>query len=785
MRNQNKEIKVSECFRVLKPRYVYLKLTPNYSLRNNGTNKIAKSISLLYTGLLKSIQADQAKLINFFGRDTYFYTKYSVQLQAKAMYYVYIEKERVEFYFIVPEHYLSVITEKIKNTWTNLTISQVSSIPRVSEDALSYQLLYKHEDALSLETDRRTNDLLSSNLNIINVLEEGDKVAIMYNFMPTSQFGWEAQYKNTLSKVKRRESTLKNKANLFYLVQLAFKVINETVNLLSDPFKSNEVKHRSKESSLVAETLSKLNHKVDISTSTAGKANQQILNTQIIVQSDSPNLLNRINNAKSLCQSFDSISCDNSLIPTKIKTRKIAPIESFSLVPKYNKMSTSECSNFIALPGRELLDQYTGIEKVSTQELDIPSDLQDGLISVGDVTYRGQSKKAYLSRDFEYQYLTLTIVGPTRAGKSNLIGRLSIDMIEAGECVIIFDFCGNCELSSLVSKHIPKEKSLIVDCSDYSSLQGLGYNEIRKTDDLFEQYRNAKEQASQLVTLIDTVNTQDKAMSPKMERYLLAAAIIVFISNGSIKDVFDVLQNHVLRLRFLERIPPEHLETLEEYLLTLVELDEVKDNKVIGTQYTKVSGIIDRLHKLKKNTYIELMLKKDTSQNFDLVHEMQKNQLICLKMPEVMFMTDEERDIYCTYWMTKIWLALQIRKWEIPERKDHTKVNIVIDELSQVTQTEAFLTSRLSRLAKFSAKPIISCHYINQMKTIREELRSANASYMLVSGCDSKNYQELKTELTPFTEEDLLKLKAYHSLNYIKCKSGYAKFISKLPPELK
>ena len=193
---------------------------------------------------------------------------------------------------------------------------------------------------------------------------------------------------------------------------------------------------------------------------------------------------------------------------------------------------------------------------------------------------------------------------------------------------------------------------------------------------------------------------------------------------------------------------------------------------------------MDRLHKLKKNTYIELMLKKDTSNNFDLVDEMQKNQLICLKMPEVMFMTDEERDIYCTYWMTKIWMSLQIRKWAIPDRKDLTKVNIVIDELYQVNQTEAFLTSKLSRLAKFSAKPIISCHYINQMKTIRDELRSANASYMLVSGCDSKNYQELKTELAPFTEEDLLKLKEFHSLNYIKCKSGYARFITKLPPKL-
>lgn len=785
MKNKTQEIKLSEFIQVLKPRYVYLKLTPNNSLRNSGTNKIAKTISLLYANIFKAIQAENAKVINFFGKDTLFYTKYSVQLQSKVLYYVYIEKDKVEFYFMIPDHYLSVMTEKIKDTWSNLTITQVTELPKVSDSALSYQLLYKHEDGLSLETDRRTNDLLSSNLNIINILEEGDKIAIIYNFMPVSQFGWPASYKNTLEKVKRKESTLKNKANILYIFQLIANLVSETVNLLTDPFKSNEARSRRKDNSLLTETLIKLNNRVDISTSTAGKANQSILNTQIIIQSDSPKVLNKINNAKSICQSFDTISSDNSLIPVKLKKRKIAPIESFSLVKKYNKMSTSECSNFIALPGRELLDQYKIIDKIETQELDIPEDLQSGIMNIGTVTYRGKQKKAYLSSDFEYQFLTLNIIGPSRAGKSNLIGHLTIDAITAGECVIIFDFCGNCELSNTVSKFIPKDKTLIVDCSDPTKLQGMGYNEIRKTSDVFEQYRNAKEQASQLVALIDTINTQDKSMSPKMERYLLAASLVAFISGGSVKDVFDILQNHILRSKFFDRIPEAHLENLEEYLMTLLELDEIKDGSVVGTQYSKVAGIIDRLHKLKKNTYIELMLKKDTKNNFDLVDEMQKNQLICLKMPEIMFMTDEERDIYCTYWMTKIWMSLQIRKWAIPDRKDMTKVNIVIDELYQVNQTEAFLTSKLSRLAKFSAKPIISCHYINQMKTIRDELRSANASYMLVSGCDSKNYQELKTELSPFTEEDLLKLNEFHSLNYIKCKSGYSRFITKLPPRLK
>jgi hypothetical protein len=194
-----------------------------------------------------------------------------------------------------------------------------------------------------------------------------------------------------------------------------------------------------------------------------------------------------------------------------------------------------------------------------------------------------------------------------------------------------------------------------------------------------------------------------------------------------------------------------------------------------------VEGIISRLNKLKDNPYMELMLKKDTANNINLVEEVQKNQLICIKMPETMFSTDNERDMYTTYWMTKIYLALQVRSEQIPDRSKQRKVNLVIDELYQVENTEILLKKRLSRMAKFGMKPIISAHYLNQIKHIRDELRSANASYMLISGCDKKNYDELKSELQPFTEEDLLRLPRYHSMNLIKNGNGYGRFITALP----
>jgi hypothetical protein len=150
-------------------------------------------------------------------------------------------------------------------------------------------------------------------------------------------------------------------------------------------------------------------------------------------------------------------------------------------------------------------------------------------------------------------------------------------------------------------------------------------------------------------------------------------------------------------------------------------------------------------------------------------------------MPEVMFSTESEKDIYCTYWLTKIWLALQIRKWEHPDLKDRLKVNIFIDELYQVPQAQDFLRSKLSQMPKFTAKPIISCHYLGQIPIIRNELKAANTSYMLIAGADKDNFLEMKSELYPYTVEDVLNMKRYHSLNLLKTNNGYARFITQLP----
>src|SRR5579875_661314 len=702
-----------------------------------------------------------------------------------------MENKRVDFYFIVPEHSLDMLKERMANVWGNITIERIDELPVFGDNATKYQLVYRNEDPLSLATDRRDNDLLKSTLNVLDTLEEGDKAAALYNFCPASQFVWASTYRTTIRKVKQKLPVDRNKFGLGYILKRVLGFSSTLADDIVTAFAGSEKKDKSID---VLESIAdRMTGHRGVSNCTAKKATSTILNTQILVMSESENKQRQRSTARSLAHSFDSIAGDdNALIPKPY--RKPIDFNRF-MVPgaEVNKMGELECQNFLALPGREVLERHGAIQRVETKETEVPEDLRKGIMCIGTNVFRGNAQKAYLSDDKEFKFLSTIIIGPNRAGKTTLMQNLVNDALNNDECVLVVDYIRNCELSEEIAALFPKDKILRIDCRDFSKIQGLGYNEIRPSKDPFIQWENAKRQSTLIGTLLNSVNAEETRLTSKMERYLTSACLAVFLNNGTVKDVFRVLQDHKARHDYLNKIPVSQRGRMEEYIDYLHELDEYtteKRNKtaeiqtVVGTKGHLITGIIDRLTKLKVNTFMEMMLNQSTVKNIDLVKEFQKNQLICLQMPETMFPTDAEKDLYTTYWLTKIWCALQVRSELYPDRSKMKKVNLVVDELYQVRNAEKFLSTILSRLPKFGIKPIISCHYINQIHQIREELRSASPSYMLLAGCDKRNFSEMKEELYPFEVDDLLNMKKWHSLNLIKTTDSYARFITALPPKL-
>lgn len=788
-----KSIKISKYLQIIKPNYTYLKLTPDTSItfNNNDSSNIAKSISHFYKNINEQISRQEQY-------SHWYNIRFKIERPMKCSYFIDISKDNVSFYFIVPNQHVNNIKEKIATIYKKISIEEVSEIKEFSKEVLKYQLNYKKEDAFSLTTDKKST--LNSIFSVIDVLREEDRIGIFYNFLPCHQLPFRKEYRDTMVKVKEAKPVDREKLNIKYAFKIGasyiIDLLDSLLEVLNDFTGGSTINKKNGELGLLEIASEILNNPTVVSKATKNKKDAIILNTQILVLSESNDKLRRNSNAISVCQSYKAIEEEdgNELVYKKVKDKKKNVFYVNDLViagVETNRMSIEECQNFIQLPHKDLLSQYK-IKKIDTLETLVPIELQQGVMCIGNVAYKGGKQNAYLSNDKEFKNLTLCLVAPTRAGKSTLIGNLSKDAIDNGETVINFDFCGNCEMSNEISNVIPKDKILNIDCSDDDNLQGLGYNEIVPSKNTPPQiYRCAKAKTSQLLTLINSLAEDE--LKDRMERYFESASLVAFIQNGSIKDVFKILQDHKTRKQFVDNIPLDQNEYLEDSIISLKEIDEwTKGSKdfppeIIGTKISFVQGILNRVNKLKGNFYMEAMLKKDCSNNINLIDEMQKAQLINIRMPEVMFSTEQEKDTYCTYWLTKIWGSLQVRKWNIPDeiKEQRIKVNLLFDELYQVNNCQGFLKTKLSQIAKFGAKPIISCHYLGQIGNIRNELKSANSSYMIISGADKDNYKELKEELSPYELDDLINLKRYESLNLIKYENGWAKFISKMPPPIK
>lgn len=776
-----KSMKISEYLQIKKTNYIYLKLTPDTSIRNYNSTNIAKSISHMYKTISDRIHKEQKKLI--------------IETPIKCSYLIDIYKNDVCFYFIVPLQYKSIIVEKIAETWKKVAIEEVTEIKEFSQEVLKYQMNYKREDALSVAVNKASNEPLNSVFNVIDVMGDTDRIGIFYNFIPCHQLPFKKEYEDTMLKIKENKPIDREKFNAKYMFKICMSYIIEFLDMVREVLvdvTGGEPNKKNDNLSLLEVASELLNNSKTLTVATKKKKDAIILNAQMLVLSESTDKTRESNNALAVCQSYKSIEEDNELVYKKVNNKNVFYVNNLKIAGvETNRVSVEECQNFLQLPGKDLLSQYK-IKKIDVLETEVPKPLLDGVIRSGESMFKGKVTKVYQNEHKELKNTAICLCGPNRSGKSTLIANMVYDLIKAGRTVILPDFCGKCQLSDELASVIPKENILNVKCDNYENLQGFGYNEIvPKDNSIFELYNCAKMKSAKLKELINLVNDGESDLEGRMERYLEYSALVVFVNNGSVNDVFRVLKDHKLRHQYINNIPKELKETMEEYIEELTEIDEIgtkKDNlgQIIGTKQGHISAVLSRIHRLKQNAYIEMMLKKSCDNNINLLDEIQKGKLICIRMYDSMFATQQQKDIYVCYWITKVWGALQKRFCDIDD-KDLIQATILIDELYQTKNCEKYLTMILSQIPKYKSKLVLSCHHLLQIPVIQEELKSASCSYMFLRGSNKKNFQAMKEEFLDkeFQLEDLLHLKQYHSLNLLTHEDGTWAGITKLPPPVK
>ncbi|HHD2753322.1 TPA: hypothetical protein ACOTG0_002131 [Clostridium perfringens] len=783
LRKKDTSIPMDKFFNLIKPNYKYLKITPDKSIRNYNSANIAKAIKNTYKTILRHIRMEQKKLW--------------VETSFKVSYLVDIKGGNASFYFLVPEVFLPILQEKIREVWSKATLTIEDHIEEHSKKAECYQITYKKEDALSINVDRKNNEPLNSILSVMDIMKDDDRVTIIYNFIPSSNFGWDKQYGDTIEKHKLKQPLDKQKLTVKYAFKSALSFLITLIDTLVETvgdFIGAEMNRNNSNLAFTEALATALSQNEELSLATKKKKTAAILDTQIVVLSESEDKTRQENNATSVCHAYSVLDekGGNELVYKKIKKKFKVTDYRFNKVD-VNRLSCEECGNFIQIPGRTLLRSFN-ISHIKVNENPVPEQLRKGTKCLGDSSYKGTNITSYLEDEYNIGNLPLVCLGGQGAGKTTLMCNYAKNCCDAGEGIIVLDFIKNCELSDTIKETVAKEKVIELDMASEDTIQGLGYNEIIITKEMssFEKLKLANLQSQQIMNLIDAVSVGDP-LSSRMRRFLNAAANVVFVQGyNSLKNVVECLEYHDKRIKYLENLNDELKGFLEDEINTLNELNEYskitkKESEegmvpqVIGTYSSKIEHILDRIGMLREDFKLKYMYNKSLENNVDLVKLMDQGNVVLIKMKEGDFPTKMAKNILITYWISKIWLASQLRgmKTEKPSR-----VNVLVDEVFQAPTSLKSLEYILPQSRKFACKFIFSTQYIRQLESIFDTLEASNSSYMLMRGCLEDDFNHFKSKLEDFEFEDLRDMKKFHSLNLIYYSGGYASFITKLPKPL-
>lgn len=758
IKKKTESIKLSKYIEIQKAEYTHIQVIPSKSCRNTNTDKILVLANTMYKKLDRLIRIENKKLI--------------ITSKLKLSYYIHITKRCTEFYFIVPTVFYSQVKTKLSETWKNVEIKKVNALPININDCTKYQLSYKLNDVLSLNVDKRSNSLLNANLSVLEILQDDEAVGIFYNFIPMSQK--EQNYFKISSQEAlnnfRKGINLKKSKNIVDLGVISLKFLVDFINGLLNAFLSAP-----KNSHNIINPVEKTT-----SSSTQRKAKSDIIKTQAIICAKS----DEKEREKQLCtttfNTFSNINGDNELEMEEVK--KNIDIYKDDIKVKANYTSTLESGKFINIAGKDIIEQHKNIKHNKLLELRAPKCLEDGEVRLGEVKHKDDKQMIYYSTDEQMKRLGRVLLGPMGAGKDYYMTNMAKDIIKVGRGLIVLDYIDKCQLADNIKAITPIDRLIEINCANPKQLQSFAYDEYKynDSDKEVDKIDICMQKAQQYNMLLDTINDVNSTLTPRMLRYLNAAATIVFRVNqySSFKDIIDVLKNPTKRDNIISLLPASAKELLQDEIDDLEELSKRDKKGNIENADSKIDGILDRISKLKSSSiYTKLSYISESTNNVDFIKAINEGKVILIKIPAKRF-SKTMRSLLATFFLQKVWIAKE-------QGATETQTELFINEIHQSYHCQLLMEDILVECRKFNLTPTLAMHYLSQgTKKLKESILASGSSFLLLSGCDKKAYDELKHyfEKDGYSENDLVELDRYNALCLIKNEeTQYSSFVCKLP----
>lgn len=780
-----------------KDQLTYYKIIPHTSSRNYKSIEIPKVINQCYEDIRSRFYIEN-KTITF-------------KMPTKVGFFIYAnKKEGVEFFLICPTMYKKIFLDKIYQSWDKVQVTEVNDIPRFEKPCYKASMEYVKEDGVALDTiSKKSNEFLRYQLNVLDIMEdENERIGIYYNFQPMNfynQIGFKTKYCKTIDKIKSGKSITKSKISILYILQLivkcGFNLGDESRKLLIELIdKDNSVsKSKTTDEDYLLKEMMGIMEKKELSKDTKKKAHADVLRTQIVVFSEAPTKKVEKTNLYAVAQSFQVLDGDNKLRPRIISRKKIINTDVKNITKNTSKssstkgiiMSVDEISSLIVTPSKEIITKYN-IPSNNVVEVSVPKACRKGYLPLG-AGIKGRNKieiSAFLNPDPDID-TGLFILGKQGVGKTKFQVRYVKSCSDNNDSCVVIDFIGKNDLCNEIEKVVDKEKLIIIDLSNLSSLPAIAYNEIKfNINDSPETKMDIIGIKTQYnVQLINSFN-DGKDLTAPMRRFFVSASNITYAcnQNASFQDTIDCLEDYDIRMESIFNISDELKPFLEDDIKNIKKLN-LKDSNGKDTGQTnegKIDRILDRVSIMKESMRTKIMFSRSAKDNVDFEKAFNEGKIILIKMKQNLFGSESVRNFLSLFFTTKVWSACVNRESKVDNYKKLKRVHLVIDEVFQVQKTLEMLEDKLPQVRKFRLKPVFSAHNLSQIEVINDAIKSAGFSYMFLAGTDKCNFKLFEEELKPFEVEDLLNLERFYSLNLITADNGrLMPFVTRLPPLFK
>lgn len=749
--------KTGTAIEVVNTEYVTLKVTPDSSVRNRRTADIARSISEQFRLPIDRLIRDGIRVKGY-------------RIQERVAFEMSFDSGRVNFYFHTPRNFAPLLIRRIQSVWDKATVEEVRDYQRKfdANKVVIFESIYRKHDMYSLHTNASDNLPLASLLESGRLLEDGERASVFTYFDPMHHQSWNYELSAAWTKLRGGSVPRKLTASKREVLK---GVLTSLTALLTDLFSSIPGNAYAKQPSDPEATRFTIEH---LSESTKSKSNQPGLKTFIwtIVQSDDSNRAELI--GRTMSSAFNDLAGDNELeaheVRSKNKVEVIMRTYETKLAPnvplRNNKMSIAEASKFIQLPGLELQEKYTEVDRIETKQVEIANKelTNDSGIYVGDVTFKGVTEPVHQPINDEDE-LCLPHVGIGGMGQGKTKGLLAnylLESVRKGYGALAIDPAKG-EIGDQI------ESAVIAGALSEDKFERINLGLTPFALDFCEAMYDDRARARLANIVVHFFGIAEETTG-QTERFLRAA--VLGMPSGRLSEIMRIFENEDYLDGTIQRLKDAddefNLSTLNEY-----------KSYSVAMRRKVLSPIYNRLNDIMGDPFLAACMKSDNSLDFVQILSERKAYVFDVLASDL---DKVAIDVIVSLLSLKIDLAMRMRKKVTGSEHPFF---VLIDEPHQFAKSTKIWEDAVVESRKWRVCYFWTFHFWDQIpRKLQSAIRNALPHYHLYP-TTSQTFESLKNEIYPFTVQDALKVKRWHAINIIRTGGENAvPFIAKMaaPP---